>query len=42
MFSPGGGMLDNLGLGNDGTVWVTIRYERNGVYRLVIDEKTTK
>jgi len=42
VFAPGGGMLDNLGLGNDGTVWVTIRYERNGVYRLVIDEKPTK
>ena len=37
VFSPGG-TLDNLGLGNDGTVWVTIRYERNGLYRLVIDE----
>jgi hypothetical protein len=37
-FSPGG-WLDNIGLGNDGTLWVTIRYEHNGIYRLVIDEE---
>ena len=37
-FSPGG-WLDNIGLGNDGTLWVTIRYEHNGIYRLVIDDE---
>jgi streptogramin lyase len=40
VFSPGG-WVDNLGLGNDGTLWITIRYERDGVYRLVIDEEPT-
>lgn len=37
-FSPGG-WLDNIGLGNDGTLWVTIRYEDNGMYRLVIEDE---
>lgn len=38
MFSPNGS-IDNLGLGNDGTLWVTIRYEHDGVYRLVVEEE---
>jgi len=40
VFSPGES-LDNIGLGNDGTLWVSIRYERNGVYRLVIGQEPT-
>ena len=39
VFSPGG-WLDNIGLGNDGILWVTIRHEDNGIYRLVIDEES--
>jgi hypothetical protein len=46
MFSPGG-LIDNIGLGNDGTLWVSMRDvsnpdESGSVYRLVIHEEATQ